>query len=100
MSARSVLAGVVSKRLAQHSGIDPHTISRFERDRSNPRKVTMDSLQHTFEMAGVVFSPELPGAQVRRNHQGARATAPSPGRKAGAGMSVKLKMRVELPCIA
>jgi signal transduction protein with GAF and PtsI domain len=28
----------------------------------------MDSLQHTFEMAGVVFSPELPGAQVRSVH--------------------------------
>jgi hypothetical protein len=58
----------------------------------------MDSLQHTFDMAGVVFSAELPGAQVRRNHQGPRATRRV--EKLGAGMSVKLKMRVELPCIA
>ena len=60
------LLGWSQKDLAQHSGIDPHTISRFERSRSNPHKVTIDSLQHTFEIAGVVFSAELPGAQVRR----------------------------------
>lgn len=66
IAAARALLGMSQAQLAEATGVAAHTILRFETDKSEPRKLTVDALQRVLEDRGIEFSNGgEPGVKLR-----------------------------------
>jgi transcriptional regulator with XRE-family HTH domain len=55
IKAARALLGWSQMKLAHETGLDPSTIVKLETGKSHPTEITISTIRHTFDMAGVEF---------------------------------------------